>query len=140
MRILTAIIIFLAAATLIAGGAVYNYFKAKSDGNVIAVQWRSNSEKDVSRYEILRSSDSEHYFRIHSEKPKGDFTNYSHVDESAYKTGGDGSKPMSANVYSYKLKIVFDNGDDPVYSSAEFVTHKVSGVKRTWGMIKEMFK
>jgi hypothetical protein len=42
-------------------------------------------------------------------------------------------------MYSYRIKVIaFDNSVS--YSNIVSVSHSVSGIRRTWGMIKEMFR
>jgi len=42
-------------------------------------------------------------------------------------------------IFIYRLKIVDTNGQAS-YSNEVSVSHNVSGVKRTWGSIKAMFR
>jgi hypothetical protein len=46
---------------------------------------------------------------------------------------------MSQKTYSYRLKIIFSD-NTYIYSDIALVKHKPSSIRRTWGMIKEMFR
>jgi hypothetical protein len=52
--------------------------------------------------------------------------------------GRDDASVAQGNL-SYRLRIVRDD-QSAGYSNTVTVTHSVSGIKRTWGMIKEMFR
>jgi hypothetical protein len=46
---------------------------------------------------------------------------------------------LNKNFYSYRLKAVYTNGSSH-YSDEVRVNHTINSIRRTWGMIKEMFK
>lgn len=117
-----------AGAGLIAPGPT----ASSIDGNVV-IEWRTQNEVNVDYFAIERKTpnmtfpvtlpdkiypNSDHYYRF--------------VDKSAYKTND--------NVYTYRIAIV--DKDGTISHSGEFyVNHSsVSGVKRTWGSIKAMFR
>jgi hypothetical protein len=52
---------------------------------------------------------------------------------------GDGSNDVQNNQLQYRLKLVRPDKSF-TYSNSVSVTHSVSSIKRTWGMIKEMFR
>jgi hypothetical protein len=63
--------------------------------------------------------------------PKGPSL-YEYVDHSAFmKTGA---------IYQYRIRVSFSNGQAPYYSNPLTISHTVSGVRRTWGSIKAMFR
>ncbi len=64
-------------------------------------------------------------------QPKGSNSYYTYLDQSAYK--------IENMLFIYRLKIVDTNGQAS-YSNEVSVSHSVSGVKRTWGSIKAMFR
>ena len=110
---------------------------AKSDNSNIRVEWRSLAENQIVKYEIERKSSSGQDFKkIGEESAKGSNYSYTYLDESAYKSSGN---QILSNSYSYRLKIVYSNMPE-TYTSSVDVTHNVSSVKRTWGMLKELFK
>ena len=118
--------------TILFGGALIQYFVADSNGDNIVLTWQSTSEQNVKHYEILRGPDKDHLSLITVVDSKGDNSNYSFVDENAYKT--------SESFYAYGLVIVDRDGSRSEPMNV-FVTHNgVSGVKRTWGSIKALFR
>ena len=50
-----------------------------------------------------------------------------------------GNSVSAESEYSYRLKVFFKDHTYK-YSDEINVTHKTSSIRRTWGMIKEMFK
>ncbi|MGE5458531.1 MAG: hypothetical protein ACM3RX_09270 [Methanococcaceae archaeon] len=130
--ILSVTAILLLAGT-IAAGALLDYFHAASSGDNVKIEWKTFEENDVSSFAIERKVVNGTYTVIHTEQPKGSYSTYTYIDETAYKS--------SERIYIYHLKIV-DKYNNVSYSQEEHVLHggQVSGVKRTWGSIKAMFR
>lgn len=138
MRTITAIALFLSStALLFAMEITIASFTAKSDGKDITLRWESTKETQVLHYEVLRSmQNTNDYKTIATVAAKGS-SSYTFIDEDAYMKGNGGTT-TNGTLYSYRLRIVGDSGttlSDPIS-----VTHNVSSVRRTWGMIKEMFR
>lgn len=94
---------------------------------------------NVSRYEIERACRNGNYAYIDEIDAKGYSYTYTYNDENALKPVEKNDALQSGTIYSYRLKILKkDNTSE--YSNAINVSHSTSGVKRTWGMIKEMFR
>lgn len=128
----------IATASLIAGDNLLDSFYAKSDGKNITIEWKSADESSVSRYELERTNASNNFTYLTSQDAKGSYYSYKFVDEEAFMKD-DNTGTQSKSIYSYRLKIV--KKDNSVsYSNIATVTHNVSGIRRTWGMIKEMFR
>ena len=124
--------IFGLAATLFSG-AYLDYFHARSDGNNITIEWKTESETGIQTFEVQRKAGSNgEYISIGSTDPKGSNSYYTFIDRSAFKS--------TLSIYVYRLKIVDTNGNPSGYSNEVTVSHNVSGVKRTWGSIKAMFR
>lgn len=113
-------------------------FTAKSNGTDITLNWESSREVELQSYEIQRSTQSQGDFKsVATISAKGIASRYEFVDENAYMKGGSGST-TEGTVYYYRLKMS-GNGKTTL-SDPITVTHNVSSVRRTWGMIKEMFR
>jgi hypothetical protein len=75
---------------------------------------------------------------VHTEFAKGNATSYKYIDEDAYsRKNSDGT--LSQTIYSYRIKII-SNDNSYIYSNTVNVTQEASIIRRTWGMIKEMFR
>lgn len=117
-----------AAADIIRTGTL----QATSDGVDVTVRWMTEDESGVAIFEIERRGGTDgDFMSIGRLDPKGPSL-YEFVDHSAFmKTG---------SIYQYRIKVSFSNGQAPYYTSPLTVSHTVSGVRRTWGSIKAMFR
>lgn len=120
-----------------------SYFTAKSDGKAaVVLEWKSANENSVVRYDVERASGDEQEFKfIATVSPKGVNSPYQYVDADAFmrEKAAAEDQHIAATTYRYRLKILA-KGTDPTYSNTATVSHSVSSVRRTWGMIKEMFR
>ena len=112
-------------------GAFLDYFHGRSEGEDIRLEWKTGEEVSLQNFIIERKTPQSSYAEIATITPQGSNSYYSYLDKSAYK--------MSDLVFIYRLKIV-DNGGQSSFSNEVTVSHNVSGVKRTWGSIKAMFR
>ncbi|MDI6765513.1 MAG: hypothetical protein QME52_01605 [Bacteroidota bacterium] len=121
----------IASADVIKSGSL----RAFSDGIHVTLRWVSDDELNVVRYEILRSSSLDNgYITIASIDPKGPSA-YEFIDNSAFAKG--------TTVYYYRIKVKFPKEESyyPALNEKPLtVHHNVSGVRRTWGSIKAMFR
>ncbi len=125
-------LVFLFTQFVIFGGAFIQYFNAVSSGDNIVLTWQTLNEENVKEFVIFRGPDRDHLAQIAVVEAKGDNSEYTYIDENAYKT--------NESFYAYALIIVDTDGSrsEPIFA---FVTHNgVSSVKRTWGSIKALFR
>jgi hypothetical protein len=54
------------------------------------------------------------------------------VDNNAFR--------KTTTVYDYRIKVDFGGGQPSAYAGPVYVVQTVSGVRRTWGSIKAMFR
>ena len=124
-------LIVLLAVTALYAGAYLEYFQGRSEGDDIRLEWKTGEEVNLQNFKIERKTPQNSFVEIAIVQPKGNNSYYSYLDQSAYK--------MSGLIFIYRLKIVDTNGQAS-YSNEVTVSHNVSGVKRTWGSIKAMFR
>ncbi|MGA9363311.1 MAG: hypothetical protein WBW16_02980 [Bacteroidota bacterium] len=120
------------SASLALAGAILNRFVASrgTNGDVV-VEWTTGSESDLKYFEVQRMAGVQgDYTTLGFIQPNGSNSSYQFVDKSAYKT--------SDAIYKYRLAIV--NQDGSASYSQELTVRSLSGVKRTWGSIKAMFR
>lgn len=143
MKISAIIVSFLFIITAaLAADATIESFTARSDGRNIIVEWRCSKEADVVRYEIERSTaNSQDFKKIGTLTVSTSQPTYRFVDENAFLRGGSGNPGViqSGTLYVYRLKII-GSDEKSTYTNSIPVLHAVSSVRRTWGMIKEMFR
>ncbi|MES2764587.1 MAG: hypothetical protein V4642_01865 [Bacteroidota bacterium] len=121
-----------------------SYFTAKSDGkSAVVVEWKSSAENGIIQYDIERAGGQDQDFKlVASISPKGSNASYQYIDADAFMrstAASEEQKAVAGTTYRYRLKI-FLKGTEPTYSNTINVSHSVSSVRRTWGMIKEMFR
>jgi hypothetical protein len=136
-NIISFILLLFTAISLFAGDTILDFLRADSDGKVITVKWKSNIETDVSTYIVERSGTNQVYEEIDREQAKGFASNYQYIDESAFKIGDN--QQVTTNTYFYRITIL-KKDNSKVISNYTSVTHNPSSMRRTWGMLKEMFR
>ena len=113
------------------GGAILNYFEVKSQGDNVQVEWQTGTESNINHYSIQRRTPQTSFVEIATLQPKGSNSLYTYVDQSIYKTNDV--------IFIYQLKIV-DSDMQATYSIERSASPNISGIKRTWGSIKAMFR
>jgi hypothetical protein len=113
------------------GGAFIQYFQGKSESDNIKLEWQTGEENNLQKFVLERKTPQSSFAEIGTINPKGSNSYYSFIDQNAYKTND--------LIFVYRLKIV-DNNSQVTYSNETTVSHSISGVKRTWGSIKAMFR
>ncbi len=109
-----------------------NSLQASSDGVNVTLRWVTDDETNIARFEIERSSAKDgNYVTIASVDPKGPSL-YEFIDNTAFQ--------RTTTVYQYRIKVIFTTNQAPFYSPSLVVSHTVSGVRRTWGSIKSLFR
>lgn len=134
-----ALALLLAATHVVALEVSVEYLSARSDGSSITIEWKPAVERDILRYDIERSSDNRTWTLVASLDPKGGGSVYRYIDTDVLGRGAVNDPKTAAKVYYYRLRIV-GTDNSITYTSSTAVTHNLSTVRRTWGMIKEMFK
>ena len=112
-------------------GAFLDYFQGRSEGEDVRLEWKTSEEVNLRHFLVERKTPQSVFGEIATIQPKGSNSYYTYLDQSAYKSND--------LVFIYRLKIV-DNDGQTSHSAEVTVSHNVSGVKRTWGSIKAMFR
>ena len=123
--------IVLFAFAALNAGTFLEYFHGRSEGDDVRLEWKTREEVNLQHFKIERKTPQNGFVEIETVQPKGSNSYYSFLDKSAYK-------PADL-IFIYRLKIVDINGQVS-YSNEVTVSHNVSGVKRTWGSIKALFR
>jgi hypothetical protein len=128
---LSHILIILLLTTAVFAGTFLEYFHGRSEGDDIRLEWKTREEVNLQNFKIERKTPQSAFAEIATVQPKGSNSYYSYLDQTTYK--------ITDMIFIYRLKIVDTNGQAS-YSNEVTVSHSVSGVKRTWGSIKAMFR
>lgn len=127
------------SSALLAADTILEFFRTSTSGNSVNLEWKSLNEQNINRYEVERKSSSQSFRWLHTEKSNGNLSSYKYTDNEAFLKEKSSNSTLSKNVYTYRIKIVYNDGSS-TYSAESTVTQKLSGIERTWGMIKEMFR
>jgi hypothetical protein len=109
-------------------------FHAKRERNTVIVEWATEEESNLSKFEIERSNDGMRWFKIGEAPAIGESTrrnSYSYTDYSIFK--------VSITSLYYHLVLVDKAGNPQVYDVIASVEGD-SGIRHTWGSIKAMFR
>ena len=124
-------LVITSAAVLFAGGRVISEFSVHTDDGHAVLEWTSGVETGLLSYDVQRSFDGSHFNAINHIDPSGDNHKYRYVDNDLFK----------GNVSSYYYRISGVLSDNKrYYSETRKITVNSSGINRTWGSIKAMFR
>ena len=119
-------------------------FTARPDGDGVTLEWRAQSEVGIKSYTIERADvrSTNDFVEAGTVTATGSYSLYKFHDgriNTIGLAGGQGNATKTlANAYKYRLRMNLSTGELS-YSQTVNVTTPSSGVRRTWGMIKEMF-
>ena len=140
MKKLVSIVFLISATTLLfANLQVIKTFKATTNGDAVNVEWETISEKNVSSFELQRRTNGS-FKTIHSLKAKGEPSTYKFTDSDSFTKEIMNDNIQAENVASYRIKIIYADNSPFTYTNEIDVTRNISTIRRTLGMIKEMFK
>lgn len=134
--LLPVLFLFAAVATSLQAQTASDYFSAlsiRASGDAIVVQWTSVREDGLVSYDVQRrDAETPFFVRIGTVDLKGAGSRYTYVDNSAF------SKPSEQKQYTYRIRATTRSGS--AYSQILTISHDVSSVRKSWGMIKELFR
>ena len=136
MHRFTTLSLFLVAfsvVTVSAFSGVFAYVNAIPKGEDILLRWRSSNEAGIHSYDIERNSeDVPEFRRLGRVSARGAGNTYTFVDNGAF------FKPQGGKKFTYRVRAIGTGTEQ--YSPVTTVVHEVSSVRRSWGMIKELFR
>lgn len=118
---------------LIFAGSIIQSFSAYIENDAVKVEWVSLEEINLNKYVIERKSEGGNWVDIATIQPRGNNSHYSYIDRTLLKSEDN------QTIYYYSLRIVDNNGNFSRTKSIA-INAKISGLKRTWGSIKAMFR
>jgi len=122
-----------------ANSKILDSFKATANNNdAVNIEWSTNSETNVLHFEVERSTVSG-FRTIKTQKANGRPSIYKYTDSDSFTKSSLQDELQSGNIVTYRIKIVYNNSQ-VFYSDEVTVSRNMSSIKRTLGMIKEMFK
>lgn len=124
--------IILLTVSLAFANFIFLEYSATPYTNNVLIEWVTKSESDIDRFLILRSNDDKNFVEIGSVDRKGTGEHYSYTDDNVVF--------KDSQTFFYKLRAV-NSDDSSVEETQSLIVHpNISGIYRTWGAIKAMFR
>jgi hypothetical protein len=138
-RILIFISLILPCLLMAADGSLES-FSAVSNGKTVNIEWKTTNEQNIVRFEIERATQGQAYKSIYSINANGYASAYKYTDDDALTRKSETEATVETkNIFDYRVKVVYAD-NSYIYSSTQSVSFDISVIRRTWGMIKEMFR
>ena len=128
------IILGFAASLLLEASARISEFYAKREKNTVILEWTTDEESNLAKFEIHRSTDQMRWYKIGEIRAVGESSQknlYSFTDNSIFKG--------PTNTLYYRLVIIDKTGSSVAWDVIASVEGQ-SGIRHTWGSIKAMFR
>ncbi|MCL2039296.1 MAG: hypothetical protein FWG85_02575 [Bacteroidetes bacterium] len=139
-NIVYVIIVFVFGTVLLfANPQIIESFKATNSNDVVTIEWKTISEKNVSMFELQRLTNGT-FKTIHYQTTKGVSSTYKYTDADSFTKEINSDNIQSSNATTYRIKIIYSNNSPATYTDEISVTRNLNSIKRTLGMLKEMFK
>ena len=134
MKFLPYIVVLILTLGTIASAQVVdpNTFKATNADADVIVSWKTIDETNVREFQIDRHSSDDPEYKLIGTIPATHLAMYSFRDQTAFR--------KTTSVYYYRLVIVYTDNTTQIGPGEASIDHTVSGVRRTWGSIKSMFR
>lgn len=137
-KVIVLSVMVFAVFMLMATDSIISSFRAFANGANITIEWATNDETNIQSYTLQRSANSSTFKTIKYFQANGKSSEYKYIDEEAFMKGGETST-QAEKIYAYRIKITFANGNTQ-YTDQITVINQTNSIRRTWGMIKEMFR
>jgi hypothetical protein len=128
------VLLGLAASLLLEASTRISAFYAKREKNTVILEWTTDEEANLVKFEIHRSTDQMRWYKIGETRAVGESSQrnvYSFTDNSIFKA--------AVNTLYYRLVLVEKNGSSLSWDVIASVEGQ-SGIRHTWGSIKAMFR
>jgi len=132
MRRVLAIFLILIFFTSLYAVSVFTESTAVPQTDRVTITWVTKSESGIKQFAVLRSNDDVNFIELKKVNPQGPGTRYEYVDENVMF--------KDASVLFYKVRAIGTNGQALDESPSMIVHPNISGIFRTWGAIKAMFR
>lgn len=110
---------------------IFSECSAIPETNRVTITWVTESETTIRYFAVLRSNDDATYIELKRISPKGPGSRYEFVDENVMFKG--------VTVLFYKVRALDETGK--IIQESSLIVHpNISGIFRTWGAIKAMFR
>lgn len=128
------LIILACIVSVYAGVTISLQVQSQGDNSNLSWQVTGMSLSDQQRFSIQRKTPQTDYQEIGSITASSTNNFYQYTDKAVYKT--------TDVMFVYRIRLVDVNNPNYVYGSSDevHISLSISGVKKTWGSIKAMFR
>ena len=130
----SAAVLIFAVSVVLEASARISEFYAKREKNTVILEWTTEEESNLAKFEIYRSTDQLRWHKIGEIRAIGESSQrnvYSFTDNSIFKG--------AVNTLFYRLVLVEKTGTNQSWDVIASVEGQ-SGIRHTWGSIKAMFR
>jgi hypothetical protein len=111
---------------------IFSEYSATPANNSVVIEWITKSESGVSSFIILRSADDQNFIEIGTVTAQTAGHTYSFTDDNVLF--------KDSQTFFYKLRAIRSDNSSIEETQSLIVHPNISGIYRTWGAIKELFK
>lgn len=127
------IIILIFFSSVLAGTEIFKEYNALPETNRVLLSWVTFSEQDIQYFRITRSNDDQaSYIELDQISAQGPGYQYTYTDENVFF--------KSTGIVYYMIEAVNTSGSVVESTHAMFVHPSISGIHKTWGAIKNIFR
>jgi len=127
-------LIFLLISFVLADTKVFNEFNATpAESNQVIISWKTIEENEIKYFNVKRSNDNKVTFNgIARVTKQGPGYDYQYVDENVlFKSSG---------IIYYRIDAVSKSGEVLESTGEMMVRPNISGIFKTWGELKAIFR
>jgi hypothetical protein len=131
-RITPTIFILSLLVSILFASTIFEEYSATPETNKVTIRWRTGSEADVVKFTILRSMDDQSFNEVSAVSAKGQSQEYTFIDDNVIF--------KSSQTFFYKIRAIRSDNSTIEETQSLIVNPNISGIYRTWGAIKAMFR
>ena len=132
-KIFLSLITVFILTTILFAGTIFGPYGHSTDNNQVTITWTTISEADVARFVIVRSLDNNVFKEAGTVQAKGEASDYTFIDDNVYF--------KTTQTFFYRIRALKNNGEVLEETGQSILANpQISGIIRTWGAIKDMFR
>ena len=126
------ILIIVALIATAYAGANIQHFIANATGNNVDLEWQVLDESNIQYFVLQRKTSQTEFVTLPNKIYPNGSLQYKYIDQSIYKTNDE--------FLTYQIGTVYFNNPNIDWQATATARVSISGIRRTWGSIKAMFR
>lgn len=131
-KLFVIIVTILCLFSLVFANFIFLEYSATPSNNTVVIEWVTKSEDGVKKFVVLRSTDDQNFYEIGYVISKNTPETYNYTDENVVF--------KDTQTFFYKLRATRADNSMIEETQSLIVHPNISGIYRTWGAIKAMFR